>query len=107
MLGLPFAAKPPNQDFMMVLKCYSKALYSSWYFYAPDRLMFDCGEGAASRLSQEIFAVEKIFLSHGHVDHIAGLLPFVCLRQSTKGDNEKPLQIYYPKGDRSVLTMKE
>ncbi len=91
----------------MILKAYSRALYASWYLYAPDRLMFDCGEGAASHLSQEIFAVEKIFLSHGHVDHIAGLLSFVCLRHSTKGDNEKPLSIYYPKGDRSVLTMKD
>ena len=36
------------------------------------------------------------------MDHIAGLFPFLCLRQSTKGDTEKPLAIYYPEGDRSI-----
>lgn len=91
----------------MILKAYSRALYSSWYYYAPDRVLFDCGEGAAMFLRQEIFAVEKIFITHGHVDHIAGLLPFVCLRQSTKGDTEKPLTIYFPKGDTSVHIFRE
>ena len=88
----------------MILKAYSTALYASWYYYAPDRLLFDCGECAASILRQDIFAVESIFISHGHVDHIAGLLPFLCLRQSTKGDNDKPLNVYYPEGDRSLNT---
>jgi ribonuclease Z len=86
----------------MLMKGYSKALYSSWYYYAPDRVLFDCGEGASLYLRQEIFAVEKIFISHGHIDHMAGLLTFICLRQSTKGDNDKPLTIYYPEGDRSM-----
>ena len=91
----------------MLMKGYSKALYSSWYYYAPDRLLFDCGEGASLYLRQEVFAVEKIFISHGHIDHMAGLLPFVCLRQSTKGDNDKPLTIHYPEGDRSVGIMRK
>ena len=95
-----------NRIPFMILKGYSKALYSSWYLYAPDRLLFDCGEGASLYLRQEIFAVEKIFITHGHMDHMAGLLPFLCLRQSTKGDNSKALRIYYPEGDRSMEVMK-
>ncbi|MCJ8329130.1 MAG: MBL fold metallo-hydrolase, partial [Lentisphaeria bacterium] len=89
----------------MIIKNFSKALYSSWHYYAPDRILFDCGEGAALHLKQEIFAVQKIVLSHGHIDHISGLLSFLCLRQSTKGDTEKPLDIYYPEGDRSIGIM--
>ncbi|RMD84106.1 MAG: MBL fold metallo-hydrolase, partial [Lentisphaerae bacterium] len=89
----------------MILKGYSKALYSNWYYYAPDRLLFDLGEGAGLFLRQEVFAVQKIFISHGHVDHFGGLLSFLCLRQGTKGDNEKALQIYYPAGDRSLEVM--
>jgi ribonuclease Z len=67
----------------MIIKAYSKGLYSNWYFYAPDRVLFDCGEGAALNLRAGIFAIEKIFLSHGHIDHIAGLPLLVSLRQST------------------------
>ncbi len=91
----------------LILKAYSKALYASWFYYAPDRILLDCGEGASLYLRQEIFAVEKIFISHGHIDHIAGILTFLCLRQGTKGDNEKPLTIYYPDGDRSMTIMRE
>ncbi len=91
----------------MILKAYSKGLYSNWFFYAPDRLLFDCGEGASLFLKQGIFAVEKIFLSHGHIDHVAGLYSFLCLRQSTKGDTSKPLTIYYPEKDRTISILKE
>lgn len=86
----------------MIVKCYSKGLYANWYFYAPDRLLFDCGEGAAIHLRAGIFAIEKIFLSHGHMDHIAGLSALLALRHSTKGDNDKPLTVYYPTGDRNI-----
>ncbi len=91
----------------MILKAYSKGLYSNWFFYAPDRLLFDCGEGASLFLKQGIFAVEKIFLSHGHIDHVAGLYSFLCLRQSTKGDTSKALTIYYPEKDRTILILKD
>ncbi len=91
----------------MIIKAYSKGLYSNWYFYAPDRVMFDCGEGAALYLRAGIFAIEKIFLSHGHIDHITGLPLLISLRQSTKGDNAKPLKIYYPRRDRSIALIRE
>ncbi len=91
----------------MILKAYSKGLYSNWFFYAPDRLLFDCGEGASLFLKQGIFAVEKIFLSHGHIDHVAGLYSFLCLRQSTKGDTSKALTIYYPEKDKTISILKD
>ncbi len=90
----------------MIIRAFSRALYSSWYYYAPDRILLDCGEGAGLYLRQDIFAIEKIFLSHGHVDHIAGLLPLICLRQGTKGDNLKPLAIYYPEGENGIEIFK-
>ena len=40
------------------------------------------------------------------MDHISGILSFLCLRQSTKGDTEKALSIYYPEGDRSIEILK-
>jgi ribonuclease Z len=91
----------------MILKAYSKGLYSNWFYYAPDRVLFDCGEGVSLFMKTGIFAIEKIILSHGHMDHIAGLYSVLCLRQSTKGDNLKPLTIYYPENDRSIAIIKD
>jgi len=74
---------------------FSKAMYSTWLYYAPDRIMFDCGEGVSTFLTNKIYAVQRIFLSHGHADHISGLWGFLNTRNSAMGEREKPLEIYY------------
>jgi ribonuclease Z len=56
---------------------YSKALYSSWLYYSPDRILFDAGEGASSILGNKAFAIRRVFVSHGHADHVAGLVGLV------------------------------
>jgi len=84
---------------------YSKALYSSWLFYSPDRLLFDAGEGASSVLGNKAFAVERVFVSHGHADHVAGLVGLVNIRNNAMGDKEKGLTVYYPKDNVLVLEM--
>ena len=85
-----------------VLSGYSRGLYSSWFFYKPDRLLFDAGEGIIDRLSKRIYAIQRVLLSHGHEDHICGIPAFVNLRNLSAGDREKALTIYYPKGDSWV-----
>lgn len=84
---------------------YSKALYSSWVYYSPDRLAFDAGEGISTILGNKVFALEKIFLSHGHADHITGLIGLINIRNSGMGDTEKPLTIYYPQDNWRVLEL--
>lgn len=86
---------------------FSKALYSTWIFYKPDHLLFDCGEGAATALGNGGYGIEKVLLTHGHMDHIAGLPVLLGSRAAGMGDPQKPLQIYYPRGDRYVLQMQE
>jgi len=86
-----------------LLEGYSKAIYSTWFYYAPDRFLLDAGEGAASRLENRAFAIRRILLSHGHLDHISGLPTLLHVRSAGKGDNEKPLEIYYPAGDAYVM----
>lgn len=81
---------------------YSKALYSTWMYYSPDRMLIDCGEGASTYLGNKSFAVQRVFLTHGHADHIAGLWGLVNTRNNAMGDKEKSLEIYYPKGSKSV-----
>lgn len=90
----------------MRLLLYSKALYATWMFYSPDRLLFDCGEGVSSHLGNKCFAIQRVFLSHGHTDHIAGLLSLINIRNSAMGDTKKSLTIYYPAGNQQVGLLK-
>jgi ribonuclease Z len=89
-------------DILDNLRGYSKAMYSTWFHYKPARLLFDAGEGVSSYMENFIFGIEAICLSHGHYDHIGGLGGIIHSRASARGDKEKPLTIYYPKGDRMV-----
>ena len=89
----------------MRLIIYSKGLYSTWLYYAPDRLAFDAGEGISSILGNKCFAIQHVFLSHGHADHISGLIGLINIRNSGMGDTEKPLTIYYPKDNWRILEL--
>jgi ribonuclease Z len=62
----------------------------------PLRLLIDVGENVSSALGAMIFAVEYIYISHSHLDHLSGLPAFLGHRRSTKGDNAKPLTIITP-----------
>jgi len=86
---------------------YSKALYSTWFYYKPARLMLDAGEGIAQALGKRIFGIRKVFLTHGHEDHIAGLPSLVNLRNLSNGDREIPIAVYYPEGDPFIGYLRE
>ncbi len=90
-----------------ILSGYSRGLYSSWAYYKPDRLLFDAGEGVIDRMSKRVYAIQRILLSHGHEDHICGIPGLVNLRNLSAGDREKPLDIYYPKGDTWVELLRD
>jgi ribonuclease Z len=89
----------------MRLLMYSKALYSTWIYYSADRILFDAGEGASSILGNKAFAVRHVFLSHGHADHIGGLIGLINIRNNAMGDKEKELTVHYPKGNYLVSEM--
>lgn len=91
-----------SQNILDNLEGFSLAKYSTWFFYRPDRLLLDCGEGVSTTLGNRIYAVERILLSHGHGDHVAGIPGFLYSRASSMGDTSKPLDIYYPAGDASI-----
>ncbi|MCR4392023.1 MAG: MBL fold metallo-hydrolase [Candidatus Acetothermia bacterium] len=86
----------------MKLIAYSKALYSTWMYYAPDRILFDCGEGVSIFLENRVFAIKHVFLSHGHADHISGLMGLINIRNNAMGDQEKELRVHYPAGSHFV-----
>jgi len=94
-------------DLSALLFGYSKALYSNWIFYKPDNLLIDCGEGVASTLGNGGYAIERVLLTHGHIDHIAGLPSLLWSRAAGMGDNQKPLAIYHPQDDLYLADMKQ
>jgi ribonuclease Z len=94
-------------DVASLLFGYSKALYSNWIFYKPDHLLVDCGEGIASALGNGGYGIERVLLTHGHIDHIAGLPVLLWTRAAGMGDTEKPLTIYQPEGDPFLADMEQ
>lgn len=95
------------QDILDNLRGYSKAMYSTWIHYKPARLLFDAGEGVSSNMENFIFGIESIFLSHGHYDHIGGIGGIIHSRASARGDKEKPLAIYYPRGCQMTSLLRD
>ncbi len=93
------------QHLSNLFKGHSQAGYSSWFLYQPDRLLLDCGEGCATTLHSQAFAVQRLLISHGHQDHIAGL-PTFCWARGFGAGEKKPLTIHYPVGDKQVEGMR-
>ncbi|MFB6182938.1 MAG: ribonuclease Z [Haloarculaceae archaeon] len=66
-----------------------------------DRLLFDCGEGTQRQMMRfgTGFAVEQVFLTHLHGDHVLGLPGL--LQTWDFNDRERPVAIHTPTGTRS------
>lgn len=85
-----------------ILISFSVALYSQWFYHKPTHCLFDAGEGVATSMGKKVFAIDDIFLTHGHEDHIAGISNLINIRNITSGEMDKPLTIYYPKNDKWI-----
>ena len=68
-----------------------------------DVLLFDCGEGTQKQLMKSgisFMQINKIFISHWHADHFAGLIPLI---QTMNLENrKKQLTIYGPEAEKFV-----
>ncbi|MBD3155777.1 MAG: ribonuclease Z [Candidatus Aenigmarchaeota archaeon] len=65
--------------------------------------LFDCGEGTQKQLMKSdvsFMAIDKIFISHWHADHFAGLIPMIQTMNLEK--RQKPLTIFAPEAERFV-----
>lgn len=90
----------------MLVRGYSKALFSTW-FYVPDvRAVFDAGEGINFSLGGRLTKADVVFLTHGHSDHFTGLLNLIIARTRLgPGKSEDPmpqLTIFYPEADANL-----
>jgi ribonuclease Z len=95
------------EDIVDNLTGFSKAMYSTWFYYRPARILLDSGEGVSTTMDNFSFGIEQTFLSHGHYDHVGGLTGLVHARNSARGDKEKGLRVFYPAGDILIRSMRE
>jgi len=68
-----------------------------------DVLLFDCGEGTQKQLMKSgisFMQINKIFISHWHADHFAGLIPMI--QTMNLESRRKQLTIYGPEAERFV-----
>jgi ribonuclease Z len=68
-----------------------------------DVLLFDCGEGTQKQLMKSgisFMQINKIFISHWHADHFAGLIPMIQTMNLEK--RSTPLKIYGPEAEKFV-----
>ncbi len=71
--------------------------------YNGDYLLFDCGENCQIGLQKAKVSplkINRIFITHWHADHFAGLIPLIETMHLLK--REKPLYIYAPDASEFV-----
>ena len=79
------------------------AIAVEYYGESKETLLFDCGEGTQKQLmfaGISFMKIDKIFITHWHADHFAGLIPLLATMNLEK--RMKPLQIFAPDAERFV-----
>jgi ribonuclease Z len=73
------------------------------FHYGPDYFLFDCGEGTQLQLEKaktSPMKLSKIFITHWHADHFAGILPMIeSLHLSRRTE---PLEVYGPEASHFI-----
>lgn len=90
----------------MKTELFSKGLYSTYLYVKEINSCFDCGEGMTTQLGPRCFGIRKLFISHGHHDHISGISSLIGARCVARGDNTAPLDIYYPENTYEIEELK-
>lgn len=76
----------------------SSALRTNWLWLRELGIMIDAGEGCSLELGRRVGTPGKLFVTHGHADHIGGIPGLVGAREFATRVSGGPLEIYYPRG---------
>jgi len=79
------------------------AIILEYYSETKDTLLFDCGEGAQKQLmisGISFMDIDRIFITHWHADHFAGLIPMIQTMNLEK--RKKELKIFGPEAEKFV-----
>src|SRR3990170_4588972 len=74
-----------------------------YYGENKETVLFDCGEGTQKQLMLSgisFMKIDKIFISHWHADHFAGLIPLIQTMNLEK--RTKELKIFAPEAEKFV-----
>ena len=79
------------------------AIILEYYGEGKDTILFDCGEGTQKQLMKSgisFMDINKIFISHWHADHFAGLIGLIQTMNLER--RTKELKIFGPEAERFV-----
>ncbi len=79
------------------------AIALEYYSDEKDILLFDCGEGTQLQLMRagiSFMQIDKIFITHWHADHFAGLIPLIQTMNLEKRRRE--LKIFGPEAEKFI-----
>ncbi|MEM0333515.1 MAG: ribonuclease Z [Candidatus Aenigmatarchaeota archaeon] len=79
------------------------AIALEYHYYRKETLLFDCGENTQKQLmisKISFMDIDKIFITHWHADHFAGLIPLLQTMNIEK--RKKELKIFAPEATRFV-----
>lgn len=82
------------------------AIVLEYFGREKDTLLFDCGEGTQKQLMSSnisFMKINKIFITHWHADHFAGLIPLIQTMSLEKRKNE--LRIFAPEAEKFVSSI--
>jgi len=79
------------------------AIVLEYYGEKKDTLLWDCGENTQRQLMKagiSFMQINKIYITHWHADHFAGLLPLIATMNLEKRTQE--LKIFAPEAERFI-----
>ena len=80
-----------------------QAIILEYYSENKSTILFDCGEGTQKQLMKSgisFMDIDRIFITHWHADHFAGLIPIIQTMNLEK--RKKELKIFGPEAERFV-----
>jgi ribonuclease Z len=75
-----------------------------WCWYRPDNLLIDAGDGCSLDLADHhaLDQPKRVLLTHGHGDHLWGLMPLLLNRSMPSLEQGAALAIFYPAGSVQI-----